>query len=160
VLPKPATKIPVLLAGDASGGRPLERLAKRADGWLPVVGPGQFDATARVWDRVQDLVTARGRDASRMELIVVGNMTFADHPLPAGRAPFTGTLDQVIEDIVAASAAGAGDVIIDLNPQPRFTGVGQVLQTAQRFRNGSKPQGYSATRGRRSGDPGPGFTVV
>ena len=67
----------------------------------------QFEATAQTWERVRDLAAAHGRDVSQMELIVVGNVTFADHPLPAGRVPFTGTLDHIVEDIVAASAAGA-----------------------------------------------------
>jgi probable F420-dependent oxidoreductase len=141
VLPKPAAKIPVMLAGSAASGRPLERLATRADGWLPVVGAGQFEATARTWDRVRERATAHGRDASRMELIVVGNVTLADHPLSAGRVPFTGTLDQVIEDIFAASAAGADEVIIDLNLQPGFTSVGQVLETAQEIQELVKQAG-------------------
>jgi probable F420-dependent oxidoreductase len=130
VLPKPAAKIPVLLAG-AAGGRALERLAARADGWLPIVGPGQFEATARTWDQIREAAAARGRDASRMELIIVANVTLAARPLPAGRVPFTGTLAQVTDDILAASAAGADEVIIDLNLQPRFTSAAQVLQTAQ-----------------------------
>jgi alkanesulfonate monooxygenase SsuD/methylene tetrahydromethanopterin reductase-like flavin-dependent oxidoreductase (luciferase family) len=138
VLPKPAAKIPVMLAGGAAGGRALERLAARADGWLPIVGAGQFEATARTWDRIREAAAAHGRDASRMELIVVGNVTLAGHPLPAGRAPFTGTLDQVTEDILAASAAGADEVVIDLNLQPRFTGAAQVLETAQEIQERAK----------------------
>ena len=76
-----------------------------------------------------------------MELIVVGNVTFAEHPLPAGRVPFTGTLDQVIEDIFAASTAGADEVIIDLNLQPRFAGAGQVLEAAQAIQERVKEAG-------------------
>jgi hypothetical protein len=128
-------------AGGAAGGRALERLATRADGWLPIVGAGQFEATARTWDRVRAAAAAAGRDAGRMELIVVGNVTLAGRPLPAGRVPFTGTLDQVIEDIFAASAAGADEVIIDLNLQPRFTGAGQVLETAQEIQERVKEAG-------------------
>ena len=119
----------------------MERLATRADGWLPVIGPNQFEATARAWGRVRDLAAAHGRDVSQMELIVVGNVTFADHRLPAGRVPFTGTLDQVVEDIVAASAAGADEVIIDLNLQPRFAGAGQVLEAAQAIQERVKEAG-------------------
>jgi hypothetical protein len=89
----------------------------------------------------QEAAAAAGRDAGRMELIVVGNVTLAEHPLPAGRAPFTGTLGQVIEDIFAASAAGADEVIIDLNLQPRFTGAGQVLETAQEIQERVKEAG-------------------
>jgi probable F420-dependent oxidoreductase len=131
VLPKPVRRIPVLLAGGAAGGRALERIATRADGWLPIVGPGQFAATTRTWDRIRELAIAHGRDADRMELIVVGNVTFTDRPLPKDRVPFTGTLDQIIDDIATASGAGADEVIIDLNLQPWFTTTARMLETAQ-----------------------------
>jgi hypothetical protein len=51
------------------------------------------------------------------------------------------SIDQVIEDILAASAAGADEVIIDLILQPRFTGVGQVLETAQEIQERVKVAG-------------------
>jgi probable F420-dependent oxidoreductase len=119
--PKPASPIPILLGGDVAGDRAMARIATHGDGWLPVVGPGQFEATARTWDRIRELAAARGRDTSNMELIIVGNVTFAGGPLSDDRVPFTGTVDQVIDDIGSAAAAGADEVIIDLSLQPWFS---------------------------------------
>ncbi len=129
VLPKPASRIPVLLAG--ARGKGLERIATRADGWLPIVGPGEFEATATTWARIRDIASARGRDVDRMELIVVGNVAFADRPGGSDRVPFAGTMDQIIDDIASAAAAGANEVIIDLNLQPWFTTATRMLEAAQ-----------------------------
>jgi probable F420-dependent oxidoreductase len=131
IRPKPASPIPIMLAGDAAGNRAMERIATHGDGWLPVVGPGQFQATARTWDRIRDLAAARGRDASKMELIVVANVTFADRPPKDDRVPFTGTVDHVIDDIASAAAAGADEVIIDLSLQPWFSTTARLLEVAQ-----------------------------
>jgi probable F420-dependent oxidoreductase len=131
IRPKPASPIPIMLAGDAAGDRAMERIAAHGDGWLPIVGPGQFEATARTWDRIRQLAAARGRDAGRMELIVVGNVTFADRPPSADRVPFTGTVDHVIDDIGSAAAAGADEVIIDLSLQPWFSTTAPMLEVAQ-----------------------------
>jgi probable F420-dependent oxidoreductase len=131
VRPKPASPIPIMLGGDATGPRAMERIATHGDGWLPSVGPGQFEATARTWDRIRQLAAARGRDASKMELIVVGNVTFDDRPLRGDRVPFTGTVDQVIDDIGSAAAAGAAEVIIDLSLQPWFSTTARMLEVAQ-----------------------------
>jgi probable F420-dependent oxidoreductase len=136
VRPKPASPIPIMLAGDAAGDRAMERIATHGDGWLPVIGPGQFEATARTWDRIRHLAAARGRDASKMELIVVGNVTFADRPLKDDRVPFTGTVDQVIDDIGSAAAAGAAEVIIDLSLQPWFSTTARLLEVAQEIHEG------------------------
>jgi probable F420-dependent oxidoreductase len=130
--PKPAAPIPIMLAGGAGSDRAIERLATRADGWLPVVGPGQFEATASTWDRIRDLATARGRDAGTMELVVVGNVTFTDRPVSGDdRVPFIGTLDQVIDDIGSVAAIGADELIIDLNLQPWFSTTARMLEVAQ-----------------------------
>jgi alkanesulfonate monooxygenase SsuD/methylene tetrahydromethanopterin reductase-like flavin-dependent oxidoreductase (luciferase family) len=69
VRPKPAAPIPIMLGGGASSDRMLVRIVTRADGWLPAIGAGQFQETARTWDRIRDLAAARGRDASKMELM-------------------------------------------------------------------------------------------
>ena len=131
VRPKPASPILILIAGEAAGSRAMERIATHGDGGRPVVGPGQFEATARTWDQIRQLAAARGRDAGKMELIVVGNVTFADRSLSDDRVPFTGTVDQVIDDIGSAAAAGAGEVIIDRSLQPWFSTTGRMLEVAQ-----------------------------
>jgi probable F420-dependent oxidoreductase len=138
VLPKPVSKIPVLLAGGGSNlgrstsSKALQRIAKRADGWLPVLSaPGAGAAELRAsWDRIRELASEYGRDTSRMEMIVVGNVTFTDRPAGPDRSAFVGTLDQIMDDVRTAADAGAAELIVDLNLQDWFTSTSQMLETA------------------------------
>jgi alkanesulfonate monooxygenase SsuD/methylene tetrahydromethanopterin reductase-like flavin-dependent oxidoreductase (luciferase family) len=75
-----------------------------------------------------------GRDPSRMEMIVVGNVTFTDRPAGPDRSAFIGTLDQIMEDVQTAAEAGADELIIDLNLQDWFTSTKQMLETAVEIR--------------------------
>jgi alkanesulfonate monooxygenase SsuD/methylene tetrahydromethanopterin reductase-like flavin-dependent oxidoreductase (luciferase family) len=61
---------------------------------------------------------------------VVGNVTFTNRPAGPDRTPFVGTLDQIIDDVQTSAAAGADEVIIDLNLQDWFTSTKQMLETA------------------------------
>lgn len=143
VLPKPVSGIPVLLAGGGSNlGRrtspkALQRIAERADGWLPVLttpGPAGAAELRGSWERIQEAASGFGRDPSRMEMVVVGNVTFTDRPAGPDRAAFVGSLDQVMEDVRTAAEAGAAELIIDLNLQEWFVSTGQMLETAIEIR--------------------------
>ncbi len=71
VLPKPASKIPVMLGGGGSNlGRStspkaVQRIAKRADGWLPLLttpGPAGAAELRASWDRIREMASEYGRD--------------------------------------------------------------------------------------------------
>ena len=135
VLPKPASKIPVMLGGVSP--KAVQRIVKRADGWLPFLStPGSAGAAElrANWDHIRELASEYGRDTSRMEMVVVGNVTFTDRPAGPDRTPFVGTLDQIIDDVQTAAQAGADEVIIDLNLQDWFTSTRQMLETAVEIR--------------------------
>ena len=135
VLPKPATKIPVMLGGGSS--KAVQRIAKRADGWLPVPttpGPAGAAELRASWDRIREMASEYGRDTSRMEMVVVGNVTFTDRPAGPDRSAFVGTLDQIMDDVQMAAEAGADELIVDLNLQDWFTSTGQMLETAVKIR--------------------------
>src|SRR3954462_6713930 len=95
-------------------------------------GPGPAGAAElrASWDRIREMASEYGRDASRMEMVVVGNITFTDRPAGPDRAAFIGTLDQIIDDIHTAAEAGADELIVDLNLQDSFTNTRQMLETA------------------------------
>jgi probable F420-dependent oxidoreductase len=148
VLPKPVSKIPVMLGGgDSNLGRgtssaAVQRIAKRADGWLPLLGtPGPAGAAElrANWDRIRTMAAAYGRDASRMEMVVVGNVTFTDRPAGPGRLAFVGTLDQILEDVRTAAEAGADELTVDLNLQDWFSSTRQMLETAVEIRERVAP---------------------
>jgi probable F420-dependent oxidoreductase len=143
VLPKPASKIPVMLGGGGSNlgrstsSKAVQRIAKRADGWLPLLttpGPAGAAELRASWDRIRDLASQYGRDASRMEMVVVGNVTFTDRPAGPDRSAFVGTLDQIMDDVQTAADAGADELIVDLNLQDWFTSTRQMLETAVEIR--------------------------
>lgn len=142
VLPKPVSKIPVMLGGGGSnvehtGAKALERIAKRADGWLPLLttpGPAGAAELRASWDRIRELASGFGRDTSRMEMVVVGNITFTDRPAGPGRSAFVGTLDQIMDDVATAAEAGADELIVDLNLQDWFASTRQMLDTAVEIR--------------------------
>ena len=143
VLPKPVSKIPVMLGGGGinlgrgTSSKALQRIAKRADGWLPVAttpGPAGAAELRASWDRIREMASEYGRDTSRMELVVVGNVTFTDRPAGSDRSAFVGTLDQIMDDIHTAAEAGADELIVDLNLQDWFTSTRQMLETAAEIR--------------------------
>lgn len=152
VLPKPVSKIPVMLGGGSSmfgvgGGVPslgraghpraVARIARRADGWLPLFNtPGKAgaDALRSEWAQIRELAATYGRDAAKMEMVVVGNVTFTDKPADSDRTGFVGTLDQIMEDIASVKETGADELIIDLNLQDWWTSTEQMLETAIEIR--------------------------
>jgi probable F420-dependent oxidoreductase len=143
VLPKPVSKIPVMLGGGGSNlGRStspkaVERIARRADGWLPLLstpGPAGAAELRASWDRLREMASGYGRDTSRMEMIVVGNVTFTDRPAGPDRSAFVGTLDEIMDDVRTAAEAGADELIIDLNLQDWFSSTQQMLETAVEIR--------------------------
>src|SRR3954452_7007280 len=99
-------------------------------------GPGPAGAAElrASWDRIREMASEYGRDASRMEMIVVGNVPFTDHPAGPDRPAFVGTLDQVMDDVRTAADAGADELIVDLNLQDWFTSTRQMLETAVEIR--------------------------
>jgi probable F420-dependent oxidoreductase len=111
VRPKPISPIPVILA--ASGGAALRRVAKRADGWMPVLmGAEGFAAGRR---ELEDMAAAAGRDRP-IEIIARANADYSATPVASeGRQAFHGNVEQIVEDLAAHTAVGGiGEVIIDL----------------------------------------------
>lgn len=113
--PKPARPIPVLLP--ASSPRALRRLVDRADGWMPVgMGAGQL---AEQWRQIQDLAGERGRTAPFQNVLRVN----AQHTPKAyegqDRAPFQGSVAQIVEDLAAHAEVGLEEILLDLQGRAR-----------------------------------------
>jgi alkanesulfonate monooxygenase SsuD/methylene tetrahydromethanopterin reductase-like flavin-dependent oxidoreductase (luciferase family) len=54
-----------------------------------------------------------GRDPDAIELVVRANVHITDRPIEGDRFIFTGTLEQIGEDIAASRDAGAAELTID-----------------------------------------------
>jgi probable F420-dependent oxidoreductase len=114
--PKPDRRIPIMLGG-GWGPRAVDRIARRADGWLAAGTPGP--ALKASWDQIREAAAAHGRDADALEMIPRANIELTDAPLGADRQPFQGSMDQVIDDLVGNAEAGADELLIELQPSVR-----------------------------------------
>ncbi|MGW0878587.1 LLM class F420-dependent oxidoreductase [Streptomyces sp. NPDC002671] len=108
--PKPARPIPILLA--AGNKRAKRRLVDHADGWLPVaIAPGQVAAE---WRELQELAEERGRKEPIQAVLRV-NTNWMPKPFEgAGRMPFQGHVDQIVEDLVEHAEIGLDEIMLDL----------------------------------------------
>jgi hypothetical protein len=67
-----------------------------------------------MWQRVRARAAEHGRDPDALALCVRANIAFSGAPPAATRLPFTGTVAQVVGDLVATHAAGAHEVLLEL----------------------------------------------
>ncbi|MGW3729852.1 LLM class F420-dependent oxidoreductase [Streptomyces sp. NPDC000851] len=113
--PKPARPIPILLAANTPRAR--RRLVDHADGWMPV-GMGA-DAVAAQWRQLQDLAAERGRkEPIRTVMRVNPQYSAAAYDGP-DRRPFQGSVDQIVEDLVAHAEVGLEEILLDLQSTVR-----------------------------------------
>lgn len=101
---------PILLAAYTPSG--LERAGRRADGWMPA--GLSIDVTAAMWSVVTHAAADAGRDASELSLVVRANVRHTAKALSHDRPAFHGSVEQIADDLRAASEIGAHEVIVDL----------------------------------------------
>ncbi len=121
IYPKPVQKPhpPIYLAAFAPPA--LKRLATMADGWNPVAVPvAGMDA---MFKGIQQMAKEAGRDPASLAMVVRANLEITDKALGAERMIFTGTMDQIADDVKACAAIGASELFFD----PTFTAGGQAL---------------------------------
>ena len=122
ISPKPVQKPhpPIYLAAFAPPA--LKRLATKADGWNPVAIP--VDGMAQMFGAIQKMAKEAGRDPSTLKMIVRANLDVSEKPLGKDRMIFTGTMEQIKEDVVACERIGAQEVFFD----PAFGPGGQKVE--------------------------------
>jgi probable F420-dependent oxidoreductase len=115
--PKPIQqpRPPLLLAAFTPAG--LDRIARRADGWLPVGLP--HDVLAALWNGVRISTVRHGRDPEALQLVVRANVHIADTPLGQDRPVFCGAIRQIADDLLATRDLGAHELILDLQADAR-----------------------------------------
>ncbi|HZP30024.1 MAG TPA: TIGR03619 family F420-dependent LLM class oxidoreductase [Acidimicrobiia bacterium] len=106
----------------------MDRVARRADGWMPAGFPAE--AIGAVWNGIRDAAAGYGRDVDRMEMIVRANIHVTDGPVDGDRVSYLGSLDQVIDDVVATRNAGAAEVILHVHGDP---GLDEALDVCARI---------------------------
>jgi probable F420-dependent oxidoreductase len=106
---------PVLLAATTPAG--LDRIAARADGWLPFGVP--LDEIASSWAHIGEQAARHGRDPHRLRLVVRADPRRSDVRLGPDRPAFTGTCQQILDDLDRLRSIGASEVILDLHDTAR-----------------------------------------
>jgi probable F420-dependent oxidoreductase len=121
IYPKPVQQPhpPIYLAAFVPAA--LNRLARMADGWNPVAIP--VDGMAQMFAGIQQMAKDAGRDPSSLKMVVRVHLEITDKPLGKERMIFTGTLDQIKDDMAACNKIGAHEVFFD----PTFSPGGQSL---------------------------------
>jgi probable F420-dependent oxidoreductase len=115
--PKPAGRIPVLLG--AHGSRALDRVARRASGWLssPFMTPAQV---AEIFRGLREKAAEYGRNPAELSCTAVVGFAGPFSEVPeSGRMAYTGSIDQVVSDLADLANAGVEEVALTL---PLLTG--------------------------------------
>jgi len=120
IRPKPVQKPhpPIFLAAYTPSA--LKRVARMADGWHPVEIP--LDGMAQMIESLKGMAKAEGRDPATLQVVVRANLKVTEQPLE-GRWIFSGTLDQIREDINGCRSLGVHEICFD----PTFSPDGQSL---------------------------------
>ena len=114
--PKPVQKPhpPIYMAAYAPSA--LKRVATEANGWFPVGIP--LGGIGPMFEGIKGMAKDAGRDPSALELIVRANVELHNTPIQKDRVEFTGTLEQIAEDVTTARKLGAAEIVIDAQFSP------------------------------------------
>jgi probable F420-dependent oxidoreductase len=99
----------------------LQRLARLADGWNPVFLP--VPVMAETFASIKRMAKEAGRDPSAITMVVHAVLEISDKPLGKDRMIFSGSLEQISDDVKECAKIGADEVFFD----PAFAPDGQSL---------------------------------
>jgi probable F420-dependent oxidoreductase len=130
--PKPVQKPhpPIFLAAYAPSA--MKRIATRADGWIPVGIPVQ--GMQQMWEGIKGMAREAGRDPSELKLIVRANFTITPEPMGDDRWIFSGSEDQIRQDIQAVRDLGADEIEFDPTTGPQGDTLENWLEGMERIR--------------------------
>jgi len=94
----------------------MKRVATEANGWFPVGIP--LSGVGSIFDEIKSMAKNAGRDPSTLELILGAGVEIHNARIENDRADFTGTLEQIAEDVTTARKLGAAEIAIDAQFSP------------------------------------------
>ena len=114
--PKPVQKPhpPIYMAAYTPSA--MKRVATEASGWFPVGIP--LSGIGPMFEGIKGMAKEAGRDPSALELILRANVEIHDTPIQKDRGDFTGTLEQIAEDVKTTQRLGAAEIVIDAQFSP------------------------------------------
>jgi probable F420-dependent oxidoreductase len=112
ISPKPVQhpRPPLLLSAYSPKG--LDRVARRADGWAPSGLP--VESVGATFRQLRDAAASYGRDPDALQLVVRAPLAVRARPIEGIRAVYSGSIDQIVEDLAATAAIGAREVVLAL----------------------------------------------
>ena len=99
----------------------LKRVARQADGWNPILLP--VSVMAQMFESLKQTAKDAGRDPDSLSMVVHAFLELTDKPLGKERNIFSGSLDQIAEDVRGCAKIGAKEVFFN----PTFSQGGQSL---------------------------------
>lgn len=130
--PKPLQKPhpPIYLAAFAPAA--MKRLARMADGWNPVAIPPA--GMEQMFGAVRQMAKEAGRNPESLAMVVRANLVITDKPAGKERILFTGTLDQIKEDIDGCRKIGAHELHFDPTFSPGAQSLDRWLALMEQLR--------------------------
>jgi probable F420-dependent oxidoreductase len=110
----------------------LNRIARLADGWNPVGIP--VDGMQKMFDGLKQMAKAAGRDPATLRLVVRANVELGGKPRSKDGPIFTGTLEQVREDVEGCRRIGAHEIHFDPTFQPGAQAIDRWLGLMEELR--------------------------
>jgi probable F420-dependent oxidoreductase len=114
--PKPATAPPILLGGSAEVA--LRRAGRLADGWVSASRENLDSIDEKIYI-VKEAARNAGRDPETLRFITRAVTSVRPPGLP-GRAPMTGSFEEIRQDIARLEAKGVTEIFHDLNFDPEI----------------------------------------
>ena len=114
--PKPVQKPhpPIYMAAYTPSA--MKRVAAEANGWFPVGIP--LSGVGPMLEGIKGMAKEVGRDPSALALIVRANVEIHNSPIQKDRVDFSGTLEQIAEDVKATQKLGAAEIVLDVQFSP------------------------------------------
>jgi probable F420-dependent oxidoreductase len=110
----------------------MKRAAREANGWFPVGIP--LSAVGPMFETIKRMVRDAGRNPESFELLVRGNAEFTESPVSKDRASFTGSLEQIAEDIHETRKLGAAELVLDVQFSSAIKTAEDILNRMEQLR--------------------------
>lgn len=121
---------PIYLAAFTPAG--LKRAATLANGWNPVGVP--VEGMAQMISQLRETAKAAGRDPATLEVIVRANVRVTPKAITGQRWVFSGSLEQIKEDVGRVRELGVSEVFFDPSFSPDGLAPETYFQTMERLR--------------------------
>jgi probable F420-dependent oxidoreductase len=129
--PKPVQKPhpPIYMAAYTPSA--MKRVAAEANGWFPVGIP--LSGVGPMFEGIKGMAKEAGRDPSALELIVRANVEMHNSPVQKDRVDFSGTLEQIAEDVKATQKLGAAEIVLDVQFSPGVETANDVVSRMEQL---------------------------